>query len=492
MDFGLLPPEVNSGLMYSGPGSGPMLAAAAGWEEVAAELEAAAGGYGAQTGELAQVWAGPSSLAMSDAAAPYVGWLQASSAAAAQTAAQAYSAAAAYEAAFAMTVPPPLIAANRAQLMVLVATNWLGQNTGAIAATEAEYTQMWIQDATAMYGYAIEAETVTTLEPFDDAPQTTNPNGQPDQTAAVARATADTTSSDTQAITQLATSAADDNPWIIGPGQRGFVEGGETMTVGPGGTYTSITIENGGSLTVSGALNVNAGGTLTNNGYLQFVGILNINAGGTLINNGNELVAYGGTLNITAGGTVINAGHITNGGVINVGGTLNIVGGGTLSDAYPLGTGALNVTTGGALNNAGVITEYGTLAVGKGGTLTVVYGGRVDLYGVLNIDGGTVFVQLGGNIPVMNFGTPDTGLVVLGPGEVVTVGPYGHYGPSGIYNTVTVAPAVVPPPPAPMAAPTGLGALLASPGLAGTSGIQPQFNLEALQGALWDGLASID
>ena len=33
MDFGALPPEINSGRMYSGPGSGPMLAAAAGWDK---------------------------------------------------------------------------------------------------------------------------------------------------------------------------------------------------------------------------------------------------------------------------------------------------------------------------------------------------------------------------------------------------------------------------------------------------------------------------
>ena len=36
MDFASLPPEVNSGLMYAGPGSGPMLAAAAGWDASAA------------------------------------------------------------------------------------------------------------------------------------------------------------------------------------------------------------------------------------------------------------------------------------------------------------------------------------------------------------------------------------------------------------------------------------------------------------------------
>lgn len=33
-----------------------------------------------------------------------------------------------------------------------VATNILGQNTPAIAATETQYAEMWAQDAAAMYG----------------------------------------------------------------------------------------------------------------------------------------------------------------------------------------------------------------------------------------------------------------------------------------------------------------------------------------------------
>jgi PPE-repeat protein len=43
MDFGVLPPEINSARMYSGPGSGPLLAAATGWDGLAAELSSAAG-----------------------------------------------------------------------------------------------------------------------------------------------------------------------------------------------------------------------------------------------------------------------------------------------------------------------------------------------------------------------------------------------------------------------------------------------------------------
>ena len=67
---------------------------------------------------------------------------------------QATAAAGAYESAFAATVPPPIIEANRSLLAALVATNVLGQNTPAIAATEALYAEMWAQGATAMYRYA--------------------------------------------------------------------------------------------------------------------------------------------------------------------------------------------------------------------------------------------------------------------------------------------------------------------------------------------------
>jgi PPE-repeat protein len=38
MDFGALPPEINSGPMYTGPARGSMLAAAAAWNGLAADL----------------------------------------------------------------------------------------------------------------------------------------------------------------------------------------------------------------------------------------------------------------------------------------------------------------------------------------------------------------------------------------------------------------------------------------------------------------------
>src|ERR1700748_636096 len=155
MDFAFLPPEINSGRMYVGPGSGPMLAAAAAWDDLAAELQSAGASYGSTIQTLAVgPWTGPSSIAMAAAATPYVAWINATGAQAEEAATQAKLAAGAYETAFAATVPPPVITANRTLLATLIATNFLGQNTPAIAATEAQYMEMWAQDAGAMYGYA--------------------------------------------------------------------------------------------------------------------------------------------------------------------------------------------------------------------------------------------------------------------------------------------------------------------------------------------------
>lgn len=190
MDFGEFPPEFNSARMYAGAGSGPLLAAASAWDVLATELGSAASAYSSVISGLATgAWLGPGSAAMAAAAAPYVEWMARMAGQAEQAAAQARSAAAAYESAFAMTVPPAVIAANRAQLMSLIATNFLGQNTPAIAATEAHYAQMWAQDAAAMYGYAGASAAATQVDQFSAPAQTTNQAGVTAQSAAVAQAT---------------------------------------------------------------------------------------------------------------------------------------------------------------------------------------------------------------------------------------------------------------------------------------------------------------
>jgi len=191
VDFAALPPEINSGRMYAGAGSGSLVAAAASWAGLASELGSAATSYRAVVADLTSgAWVGPSSLSMGAAAAPYVAWMSTTASQAEQTASQLTSAIAAYEAAFTATVPPPIIAANRSLLAALVATNIVGQNTPAIAATEAHYAEMWAQDAAAMYGYAGASAAATAVTPFNPPPPTTNPAGAGTQAAAVTHAAA--------------------------------------------------------------------------------------------------------------------------------------------------------------------------------------------------------------------------------------------------------------------------------------------------------------
>lgn len=182
MDYAALPPEINSLRIYTGPGSAPMRAAAAAWGGLSAELHSAVASYEAVIAELtAQAWLGPASEALTRAAARYVAWMTETAAQIDHTAAQANAAAAAYDAAHSATVPPSVVGANRVQLQLLIATNVLGTNTAAIAANEAEYAEMWAQDAAAMYAYAAASAAATGLAPFQAPPQTSNPAGPASQ-----------------------------------------------------------------------------------------------------------------------------------------------------------------------------------------------------------------------------------------------------------------------------------------------------------------------
>ena len=167
LDFAFFPPEINSALMYAGAGSGPLMAAAAAWDGLAADMWASASSFDSVVSGLASngQWTGPSAESMAQAAGPYLQWLHGAAAHASMSAMQARVAAMSYEGAFAATVPPAAIAANRVQLMTLIATNILGQNTAAIAATEFEYIEMWLQDVMAMFGYHAGAQSVMSALP---------------------------------------------------------------------------------------------------------------------------------------------------------------------------------------------------------------------------------------------------------------------------------------------------------------------------------------
>lgn len=200
MFYAALPPEINSGRIYAGPGSGPMRAAAAAWETLGGELQSLLAGYSSAISTLTSgPWIGPSSLAMTTAVTPFLSWLHTVAAQATHTATQAGAAASAYDTALAAHVPPEVIAANRSQLAALVASNLFGHNTAAIAATEAHYLDMWTQDAQAMDSYAASSATAATLTAFTTPPQTTNTPA-----SAAAQAAATSTSSTQSVLSALA------------------------------------------------------------------------------------------------------------------------------------------------------------------------------------------------------------------------------------------------------------------------------------------------
>jgi len=227
-DFASQPPEINSALIYSGAGAGPLTAASSAFSNLSSELSSNAASYQSVIDQLAgSEWQGPSSQAMAAAAQPYIAWLDTTSAQLQQAATQAIASAAAYETAFAASIPPPVVYANRAQLAVLVATNILGQNTPAIAANEAMYGEFWAQDSAAMYGYAGASAAAATLSPLTPPAENTNPAGQGQQAAAVSNAVGSNGTSSTlnntlgglqnavSAAANPAASAAQDTPGSI-------------------------------------------------------------------------------------------------------------------------------------------------------------------------------------------------------------------------------------------------------------------------------------
>ena len=166
-----------------------MLTAASAWDDLANELHSSADDFeSVVSGLTSEPWQGPAAASMGASAAPQTEWLRTTATQATQAGAQAKAAASAYESAYSMTVPPSQVAANRAELMTLQATNLLGQNASAIAATEVEYGEMWAQDVAAMYGYAGAAKSASQMTPFTSPQQATNQGGLATQGAAVGQA----------------------------------------------------------------------------------------------------------------------------------------------------------------------------------------------------------------------------------------------------------------------------------------------------------------
>lgn len=297
IDFGALSPEINSGRMYAGPGSAPMMAAAAAWRGLSAELLSAANSCETVINQLAgEEWLGPGSASMAAAATPYVTWMTTTAAQAEQAATQATSAAAAFETARAATVPPVVVATNRAQLSALVTTNVLGINTAAIAATEAHYAQMWAQDTAAMFGYAGSSAAAAQVTPFSEPANTTNPAGMSGQAAAVTQVAGTVAGSNAQ-VAQLISSLPSaiqglSSPLAsassAAPGASGL--GGILSTLGSN-TLVSSAVNSGSTAAVyiPSTLLPNMIGYLTGGGF-------NAVGGGTAGSGLGALLAPGGPL----------------------------------------------------------------------------------------------------------------------------------------------------------------------------------------------------
>jgi PPE-repeat protein len=286
LDYGMFPPEINSARMYAGPGVSSMLAAGAGWDELASDLRSQATDYASVVSNLTtDGWRGPASVSMAAAAAPYAAWMDRTAAQAEQTAAQAAAAASAYESAFAMTVPPPMVAANRTQLATLVATNILGQNTPAIAANEAEYAGMWAQDAGAMFGYAGQSAAATQLTPFTVPAQTTNAGGTAAQSAAV------TAAAGTGAPSTLSELTTTVPTTLQGLASAGSTTSTTTGSAGLSGIVSSLTGDGSGSGLFSSSgvgLNSNFWNTLTSTGAFSPAQVVQAVTGSSFLSAGTS------------------------------------------------------------------------------------------------------------------------------------------------------------------------------------------------------------
>jgi len=154
-----------------------MIEASGAWQRLGTELQNTATTYASALSALTEAWSGPSSLAMVQAVEPYLTWLRTTAQQTHQIAASAQAAATAFDSVRAAVVLPAQVSANRTQLAQLLATNLLGRNLGAIAATEAQYQEMWANNSAAMGRYQKASAQSATLPQLSSPPQIANPAG---------------------------------------------------------------------------------------------------------------------------------------------------------------------------------------------------------------------------------------------------------------------------------------------------------------------------
>ncbi|BBZ71608.1 PPE family protein, SVP subgroup [Mycobacterium paraseoulense] len=176
LDFAAIPPEITSSLIYSGASSAPLMAAAAAYANLGAEISTTATQWESIISLLtSEQWTGGGSAAAAAAAQPIITYLTETAATLEQASAQATASAAAFDAVYAAVVPPPLVVANRTLQASLLPMAIIPTVAAEIAALDAEYAEMWAQDAAAMAAYQAASLAAGVLTPVTPLTSTTSP-----------------------------------------------------------------------------------------------------------------------------------------------------------------------------------------------------------------------------------------------------------------------------------------------------------------------------
>lgn len=154
------------GRLMSGAGPAPATAAAAAWAAVAASVSARSAFLASLLPRLAASWQAPETALMSRNVAMYLAQNEAMRVQALLASTRHTKQAADYSSALVGMAQIPEIELNHVTNATLNATNFLGVNTGAIAANEAQYAGMWAQNASMMMVYLANSVANMTFEPF--------------------------------------------------------------------------------------------------------------------------------------------------------------------------------------------------------------------------------------------------------------------------------------------------------------------------------------
>ncbi|MEB3022958.1 MULTISPECIES: PPE domain-containing protein [Mycolicibacter] len=163
-------PEINAGRYEAGTGSATWAASAEMWVAFGTMVGTAMGAFASQVATMGINWLGTAPTAMAASAMAFGEWLVEMEMIAAVNAAACTAVAVAYAAGEAAMIPLPVVNDNRIAEMIAEATNFMGVNSGLIAALNAEYAEFWGQNAATMLTYDTDVTTATLPKPTRPPP----------------------------------------------------------------------------------------------------------------------------------------------------------------------------------------------------------------------------------------------------------------------------------------------------------------------------------